>query len=97
MTDRVIPCPGCNGHGGDCDADDMGGTVSWQCASCFGSGTIPDRRAPSANDRAVDIGETVAEIKRLAMQFQDKRISRGRMLKTLYALCDSALEVIRNA
>jgi hypothetical protein len=33
----------------------------------------------------------IEELKRLAMQYADRRISKGRMLKTMHALCDSVL------
>ena len=33
----------------------------------------------------------IEELKRLAMQYADRRISKVRMLKTMHALCDSAL------
>lgn len=47
MTDRVIPCPKCEGTGGHYKPIAT-------CSTCQGSGTIPDRRAVSAAERAVD-------------------------------------------
>ena len=48
MTDRMIVCPECDGT-----------RQAWfdnsdPCALCRGSGTIPDRRAPTASDIEIE-------------------------------------------
>lgn len=48
MTDRAIPCPRCNGR----KVHEIHPTLP--CHDCEGSGTIPDRRLATPNDRAVE-------------------------------------------
>ena len=45
MTDRMIVCPECEGRG------DPGCVTCHQYGFDINTGTIPDRRAPTANDR----------------------------------------------
>ena len=48
MSERRIQCPKCGGLSRDDD------TASLSCSRCGSSGTISDRRKPTANDRAVE-------------------------------------------
>jgi DnaJ-class molecular chaperone len=52
MTNRTIPCPKCGGSKEPSRGDDKRGRDS--CGRCRGRGTIPDRRTPTASDRAVE-------------------------------------------
>lgn len=60
-----------------------------------GSCAILDRRSPSAAGRSAEVYEIVVEIKRLALQRSHGGITNSAMLKTLHALCDSAIDIIR--
>ena len=48
MPDRMIQCPECEGRG------DPGCVTCHQYGFDINTGTIPDRRKPTANDRAVE-------------------------------------------
>ena len=48
MSDRTIPCPECRGTGL------KPGYVGVGCGTCLHVGTIPDRRSPTAAERAVE-------------------------------------------
>lgn len=83
---RIIVCPECGG---------MYGPDRSPCATCGHDGEIPDRRSPSAAGRSAEVYEIVVEIKRLALQRSHGGITNSAMLKTLHALCDSAIDIIR--
>ena len=48
MTDRMIVCPYCDGT-----KEIVVDEFTYGCTACD-DGTIPDRRSPTANDRAVE-------------------------------------------
>ena len=53
MPDRTIPCPVCRGLTLECPEG--------RCWLCGKAGTIPDRRTPTANDRAVERVKAICE------------------------------------
>lgn len=54
MVDGVIQCPWCLGSGDQPEIDGAGEPYTAACIACRGSGEIPDRRKPTANDRALE-------------------------------------------
>jgi hypothetical protein len=54
MADSVIPCPECGGVNSITPSLDILGNYDEGCCDlCDGYGTIPDRRKPTPNDRAL--------------------------------------------
>lgn len=71
MTNRTIPCPTC---------EEEGYTSHPYCPLCKGSGTIPDRRTPTASDRAVE------RIKAMFDKWLDEYKDEGTALRRVRAI-----------
>ena len=60
---RMVQCPECKGSGNEYD---WSSGLTENCSVCNGSGTIPDRRSPSAADRAVERILAIPEVSEYA-------------------------------
>lgn len=80
MSDRTIPCPrvGFDGHN----------ATHSPCPICRGSGTIPDRRSPTAAERAVE------RIKAWCEMAHNPEAPQTLVYAEKY-VCDHVLDIIR--
>lgn len=80
----MIPCPQCKGV-----------SVGWDeqnkpVCLCKGAGTIPDRRKPTASDRAVERIKALRSPDRVVPQHQDKAYYDG-----IDHTLDAVMDIIR--